>query len=391
MTRDAAESAALGLEGISKSYGAGAVLDNVSLSVRKGEFVALVGPSGCGKSTLLRIAAGLEDHEAGRVVINGKDVTRARAADRDVAMVFQSYALYPHLTVRQNIALPLLMRRLNVRERWPLVGPLMSRAKRAAIFKDVADVAESLQVTHLMERRPSQLSGGQRQRVALGRAIVRRPQTFLMDEPLSNLDAALRVTVRSEIVGLHRKAGAVTLYVTHDQEEALSMADRVAVMLGGRILQVGTPAEVYQQPAHLEVAKFIGTPQINLVDAIIENGAAKALSAELAQSFAAAGGSRVTVGFRPEDVALTAEPVASAVAVRVERIEFLGAVTLAHLRATDGGLAMVARIAPTEANSITRQPTLYARVDPAATLVFDTSGLRLSRSTGSQRGLSDAA
>ncbi len=194
MIVDAAEPVALGLEGISKTYGAGAVLDNVSLSVRKGEFVALVGPSGCGKSTLLRIAAGLEDHEAGRVVINGKDVTRARAADRDVAMVFQSYALYPHLTARQNIALPLLMRRLNARERWPLVGPLMSRAKRAAIFKDVADVAESLQVTHLMDRRPSQLSGGQRQRVALGRAIVRRPLAFLMDEPLSNLDASLRVS-----------------------------------------------------------------------------------------------------------------------------------------------------------------------------------------------------
>ena len=191
MMVDPAEPAALGLDGISKSYGAGAVLDNVSLSVRKGEFVALVGPSGCGKSTLLRIAAGLEDHEAGRVVINGKDVTGARAADRDVAMVFQSYALYPHLTARQNIALPLLMRRLKIRERWPLVGPLMSRARRAAIFKDVADVAESLHITHLMDRRPSQLSGGQRQRVALGRAIVRRPQAFLMDEPLSNLDASL--------------------------------------------------------------------------------------------------------------------------------------------------------------------------------------------------------
>ena len=391
MTMDAAEPVALGLEGISKNYGAGAVLDNVSLSVRKGEFVALVGPSGCGKSTLLRIAAGLEDHEAGRVVINGKDVTHARAADRDVAMVFQSYALYPHLTARQNIALPLLMRRLNARERWPLVGRLMSRAKRAAIFKDVADVAESLQVTHLMERRPSQLSGGQRQRVALGRAIVRRPLAFLMDEPLSNLDASLRVTVRSEIVGLHRKAGAVTLYVTHDQEEALGMADRVAVMLGGRILQVGTPAEVYQQPAHLEVAKFIGVPQINLVDAIIENGVAKALCAELAQSFAAAGGSRVTVGFRPEDISLTAEPGASAVAVRLERIEFLGAVALAHLRAIDGPFALVARISPTEASGIAGQSALYARVDPTATLVFDAGGVRLSRMAGSQRGLSDAA
>jgi multiple sugar transport system ATP-binding protein len=391
MTMDAAEPVALSLEGISKSYGAGAVLDNVSLSVRKGEFVALVGPSGCGKSTLLRIAAGLEDHEAGRVVINDKDVTRARAADRDVAMVFQSYALYPHLTARQNIALPLLMRRLNARERWPLVGPLMSRAKRAAIFKDVADVAGSLQVTHLMERRPSQLSGGQRQRVALGRAIVRRPLAFLMDEPLSNLDAALRVTVRSEIVELHRKAGAVTLYVTHDQEEALSMADRVAVMLGGRILQVGTPAQVYQQPDHLEVAKFIGVPQINLADAIVENGVAKAASTELARSVAAVDGSRVTVGFRPEDIALTAEPAASAVPVHIERVEFLGAVALAHLQAIEGPMTLAARIAPTEVSAITCHSLLHARVDPGATLVFDASGARVARTVAGRRGLSDAA
>jgi multiple sugar transport system ATP-binding protein len=391
MMSDAEDSAALGLEEISKSYGSAAVLDNVSLSVRKGEFVALVGPSGCGKSTLLRIAAGLEDHEAGRVVINGSDVTRARAADRDVAMVFQSYALYPHLTARQNIALPLIMQRLNVRERWPLIGPLMSRTKRAAIFKDVAEVADSLHITHLLDRKPSQLSGGQRQRVALGRAIVRRPLAFLMDEPLSNLDAALRVAVRSEIVDLHRKAGAVTLYVTHDQEEALSMADRVAVMLGGRILQVGTPAQVYQQPDHLEVAKFIGVPQINLVDAIVENGVAKAASAELARSVAAADGSRVTIGFRPEDITLSAEPAASAVAVRVERVEFLGAVALAHLTTTEGSFALVARIAPNDAGAVSCQPSLHARVDPCATLVFDASGSRLRRTAAGQRGLSDAA
>ncbi len=385
------EPAALGLKGISKSYGSAAVLDNVSLSVSKGEFVALVGPSGCGKSTLLRIAAGLEDHEAGRVVINGADVTRARAADRDVAMVFQSYALYPHLSARQNIALPLVMRRLNARERWPLVGPLLSRAKRAAIFKDVAEIADSLHITHLLDRRPSQLSGGQRQRVALGRAIVRRPQAFLMDEPLSNLDAALRVAVRNEIVELHRKAGAVTLYVTHDQEEALSMADRVAVMLGGRILQVGTPAQVYRQPDHLEVAKFIGVPQINLVAAAVENGVAKAASAELAHSVAAANGDRVTIGFRPEDITLTAEPAVSAIAVRLERVEFLGAVALAHLRSIEGALHLTARIAPTDASGISCQPLLHARVDPSATLVFNASGARRARAAAGQRGLSDAA
>jgi multiple sugar transport system ATP-binding protein len=391
MMVDAAAPGALNLEGISKSYGAGTVLDNVSLSIRRGEFVALVGPSGCGKSTLLRIAAGLEDHEAGRVVLNGKDVTGARAADRDVAMVFQSYALYPHLTARQNIALPLLMRRLNAHERWPLVGPLMSRAKRTAISSDVDDIAESLQIAHLMERKPSQLSGGQRQRVALGRAIVRHPQAFLMDEPLSNLDAALRVSVRNEIVDLHRKAGVVTLYVTHDQEEALSMADRVAVMLSGRILQIGTPAEVYQQPAHLDVARFIGVPQINLVDAAIENGAAKALGVELAHAVAASDGKRVTVGFRPEDITLTTERTATAVAVRLERIEFLGAGALVHVSATEGPLTLVARMQPAEANAIANQLAVFARVDPMATLVFDASGARLARTAGRRRGLSDAA
>ena len=259
------------------------MLEDVSLTVRPGEFVALVGPSGCGKSTLLRVVAGLEDHDSGQVTINGRDVTAMRAADRDVAMVFQSYALYPHLTVAQNIALPLVMRRLTSVERWPLIGPLLSRAKRAAIRKEAADIAQSLQLTHLLERKPSQLSGGQRQRVALGRAIVRHPLAFLMDEPLSNLDAALRVALRSEIVALHRKTGGVTLYVTHDQEEALSMADRVAVMMGGRILQVGTPAAIYGEPEHIEVAKFVGVPQINLVSgAIGDGGNVVALGAEVA-------------------------------------------------------------------------------------------------------------
>jgi len=393
-TEGTAESAgpALTLSGIRKSYDSNVVLDDVSLSLRAGEFVALVGPSGCGKSTLLNIAAGLEDHESGAVTINGRDVTGIRAADRDVAMVFQSYALYPHLTAAQNLALPLIMRRLTRLERWPLIGPLLSRARRAAIRDEVADVADSLQIAHLMDRKPSQLSGGQRQRVALGRAIVRRPQAFLMDEPLSNLDAALRVALRSEIVALHRKTKGVTLYVTHDQEEALSMADRVAVMMGGRILQAGTPAEIYGEPAHIEVARFIGVPLINLVDAAVgDNGVAVALEAEVARGLSGPSGRRVTVGFRPEAVVLSAEPSATAIAVSLDRVEFLGAEALVHVRANASGQPLIARMSPKAAASLPLVAPLHARVDPLTTLVFDASGRRVARAADTARGISHAA
>jgi multiple sugar transport system ATP-binding protein len=382
---------ALTLSGIRKRYDSHVVLDDVSLSLRSGEFVALVGPSGCGKSTLLRIAAGLEDHESGSVTINGKDVSGVRAADRDVAMVFQSYALYPHLTAAQNIALPLIMRRLTSHERWPVIGPLLSRGKRAAIRNEVADVAESLQIARLMERKPSQLSGGQRQRVALGRAIVRRPQAFLMDEPLSNLDAALRVALRSEIVALHRKTRGVTLYVTHDQEEALSMADRVAVMMGGRILQVGTPAEIYGEPAHIEVAKFIGVPLINLVDAAVgEGGTAVGLGAEVAHGLSAARG-QVTVGFRPEAVTLAAEAAATAIPVSPDRVEFLGAEALVHVRVAATGQPLIARMSPKAAAAVPLAAPLHAKIDPLTTLVFDAAGRRIARTVDRTRGISHAA
>jgi multiple sugar transport system ATP-binding protein len=225
----------ISIEGVEKRFDTTPVLRGVSATLAPGEFLSLVGPSGCGKTTLLRILAGLEAADAGTVSMGGRDVTRLRPADRDVAMVFQNYALYPHLTAGQNMAVPLAMRRLSVLERLPLVGRLVpgQAGRRRAIAADVRAAAETLRIGHLLDRRPAQLSGGQRQRVALGRALVRRPAAFLMDEPLSNLDAELRAQTRKEIVELHRRAGVTTVYVTHDQVEAMTMSDRVALMLDG--------------------------------------------------------------------------------------------------------------------------------------------------------------
>ncbi len=220
---------ALRLSGITKSFGDNAILKGISLEAEPGEFIALVGPSGCGKSTLLRIVAGLEHPTSGSVVADGRELTALAPAERNVAMVFQSYALYPHLTAAQNIAVPLAMRKLTSVQRLPILGNLLPGQKeaRSAIQRQVQDMAQSLKIEHLLDRKPGQMSGGQRQRVALARAMVRRPALFLMDEPLSNLDANLRVHARGEIVDLHRRAGVPTLYVTHDQAEALSMADRL--------------------------------------------------------------------------------------------------------------------------------------------------------------------
>lgn len=257
--------AALRLHQISRSFGSTRVLDGVDLDIRDGEFLTLVGPSGCGKTTLLRIIAGLDHAEEGQVEIDGALVDDLPPKQRDVAMVFQSYALYPYMTVAQNLALPLVMRKLSRLQRLPLIGPWWpgARARRREIDIAVEQVAESVGLGQMLHRRPAQLSGGQRQRVALGRAMVRRPKVFLMDEPLSNLDAKLRVDTRAEIADLHRRLGATFVYVTHDQVEAMTMSDRVALMMGGRILQLGTPQEIYDDPLDLRVAEFIGTPKIN--------------------------------------------------------------------------------------------------------------------------------
>jgi len=259
--------ASLSINQISKAFNTVPVLDNVSLHIEDGEFLTLLGPSGCGKSTLLRILAGLERQTSGSLMIGDRVVDAVAPKRRDVAMVFQSYALYPHMTVAQNIALPLRMRRLSALQRMPIFGRLFPNTVSVlkAIAHDVGRVAEALGIDDLVDRKPRQLSGGQRQRVAVGRAMVRQPAVFLMDEPLSNLDAKLRVQMRAEIKELHRRLKVTFVYVTHDQSEAMTMSDRVAVMLDGALLQVAPPQDIYADPHDRRVAEFIGAPKINIL------------------------------------------------------------------------------------------------------------------------------
>jgi multiple sugar transport system ATP-binding protein len=248
----------IALEHVTKSFGGDVLaVDDVSLEIADGEFIVLVGPSGCGKSTLLRMIAGLEEVTDGRVLIGGRDVTELAPRRRDIAMVFQTYSLYPHMTVRQNLGYGLKVR----------------RTPKPEIKRRVDEVAALLGLDELLERRPAQLSGGQRQRVAMGRAIVREPKAFLMDEPLSNLDAKLRVGTRASLAQLHARLGVTTVYVTHDQIEAMTLGQRVAVMRDGRILQVDEPQRLYQDPRNLFVAAFIGSPAMNLVEATLDDGA----------------------------------------------------------------------------------------------------------------------
>lgn len=264
---------ALKLQDVTKSFSAVSVLKGIDLEVKEGEFVVFVGPSGCGKSTLLRIIAGLEEANGGMVAIGGKDVTRAPPAKRGIAMVFQTYALYPHLTVRDNMAL----------------GLKQAGTSKEIIDRQIKKATAMLSVEPYLARRPAELSGGQRQRVAIGRAIVREPTLFLFDEPLSNLDAALRVNTRLEIARLHRELGASMVYVTHDQVEAMTLADKIVVMNEGRIEQIGSPMELYHRPATLFVAGFIGSPKMNFIDA------------DKAGELGAA-----TIGIRPEHLRLEA-------------------------------------------------------------------------------------
>jgi multiple sugar transport system ATP-binding protein len=367
----------IALHDIQKSFGTTKVLRGVSLSVAQGEFLSLVGPSGCGKTTLMRIIAGLEAVSSGEVQIAGRDVTALRAADRDVAMVFQNYALYPHLTVRQNIGVPLMMRRLSAAERIPFVGGLLPGVaeKQRAINADVANAAEMLGIGKLMDRKPAQLSGGQRQRVALGRAIVRHPMAFLMDEPLSNLDAALRVTTRSEIVGLHRRVGASTVYVTHDQSEAMTMSDRVAVMMDGLILQVGTPEDIYTNPQDLRVAAFIGSPSINMMAAEIAPHGHVTVG-PVPVGLGASGYGPAILAIRPEDIA----PHATGIAARIEHQEYLGESLLVHARVLDSGEQVICRLPPEKRRQVARGETVHLRPDPAKALLFDGDGRRLGSS-----------
>jgi multiple sugar transport system ATP-binding protein len=367
------EVAGIAIAGVTKRFGAVTALAGVSLQVEAGEFVALVGPSGCGKTTLMRIVAGIESADAGRVVVGQRDVSGLRPADRDIAMVFQSYALYPHLTARQNIAVPLAMRRLSRAQLLPLIGRFLpgSRARLRAIAADVEQVAASLGLDALLDRRPGQLSGGQRQRVALARAIIRRPAAFLMDEPLSNLDAALRVQTRREIVAIHRSAGVATLYVTHDQTEALTMADRVAVMMAGEILQVATPEAIYADPQDLRVAGFIGSPRINMLPAEADAGGLLRVAGDPVGMLAPPG--PLTLALRPEDL----RPAEHGLAAISEGVEFLGESLLLHARHLASGTPVVLRLTP-DAPRPAAGAMMRLGFDPARALLFDAAGKRVA-------------
>ncbi|QKC82959.1 ABC transporter ATP-binding protein [Mesorhizobium sp. NZP2077] len=368
---------ALSLRGLKKSFGGNPVLNGVSLDVEAGEFIALVGPSGCGKSTLLRILAGLDHADSGDIFVGGRDMSPVAAADRNIAMVFQSYALYPHLTAGQNIAVPLAMKRLSRSQRLPLVGSLLpgQKAIRTGIARDVREMAGLLKIDHLLDRKPGQMSGGQRQRVALARAMVRHPSIFLMDEPLSNLDANLRVHARGEIVELHRRAGVPTLYVTHDQAEALSMADRVAVMIGGNLLQLAAPEVIYNDPAHIEVARFVGQPRINIIQAQAENGRVGFDDIRLALLEKVANGP-VSLGIRPEFVKLSPNG-RSGLAARIDRLEFLGSEVIAHCRLDASGDSVIAKLAPHEARDLIAGMPVGVLLPPEQAMVFGPEGKRL--------------
>jgi multiple sugar transport system ATP-binding protein len=368
---------ALSLRGLKKSFGGNVILNGVSLDAEAGEFIALVGPSGCGKSTLLRILAGLDHADSGDIFVGGRDMSPVAAADRNIAMVFQSYALYPHLTAGQNIAVPLAMKRLSRSQRLPLVGSLLpgQREIRTGIARDVGEMAGLLKIDHLLDRKPGQMSGGQRQRVALARAMVRQPSIFLMDEPLSNLDATLRVHARGEIVELHRRAGVPTLYVTHDQAEALSMADRVAVMIGGNLLQLAAPEVIYNDPAHIEVARFVGQPRINIIQAQAENGRVGFEGIRLALLEKVANGP-ASLGIRPEFVKLFPSG-RSGIAGRIERLEFLGSEVIVHCRLDASGEIVIAKLAPHEARDLIAGMPVGILLPPEQAMVFGPEGKRL--------------
>jgi multiple sugar transport system ATP-binding protein len=370
----------LSLRDIKKSFGGNQILKGVSLDAQPGEFIALVGPSGCGKSTLLRILAGLETLDEGEIIVDGRDLAPVHAADRNIAMVFQSYALYPHLTAAQNIAVPLVMRRLTRSQRLPLIGPLMPGQRKAIadIKRDVREMAASLKIDHLLDRKPGQMSGGQRQRVALGRAMVRRPSIFLMDEPLSNLDANLRVHARGEIVELHRRAGVPTVYVTHDQAEALSMADRVAVMIGGSLLQLAPPQVIYDDPQHIEVAKFVGQPRINLIASQTEASGTVALGDERCALVdrTIATDQPITLAIRPEFVRVAQGN--RGLPAHVERIEFLGSEIIVYSKLDAIGEIMIAKVSPAEGAGLAAGQPIRLLVSAANLLVFGADGQRVA-------------
>ncbi len=327
------------LKNVRKSFGATTIIPNIDLVIEDGEFVVFVGPSGCGKSTLLRLIAGLEDTSGGTISIDGRDVTHEAPAKRKLAMVFQSYALYPHMTVAKNIAFPLKM----------------AGEDQATIDRKVKDAARVLNLSNYLERRPGQLSGGQRQRVAIGRAIVRQPSAFLFDEPLSNLDAALRGTMRLEISELHHQLKTTMVYVTHDQVEAMTMADKIVVLNAGNIEQVGSPLELYRSPRNLFVAGFIGSPKMNLIEG------------EPASRHGAK-----TIGIRPEHLRISTTEGTWKGTVGVA--EHLGSDTFLHVQTE--GLGTINVRADGEV-PVRHGDTIYLTPDPAKLHRFDPDGLAM--------------
>ena len=354
------------LEGVTKRFGDVVAVDDLSLTVADEEFLVLLGPSGCGKSTALRMVAGLEEPTSGSVRIGGHVVDGVEPKDRDVAMVFQTYALYPHMSVRRNIEFPLRSRHVP-------------REQRDAL---VTEAARGLGLADLLDRKPAQLSGGQRQRVALARAIVRRPQAFLMDEPLSNLDAKLRVQTRAELVELHHRLAATVVYVTHDQVEAMTMGDRIAILDRGVLQQVGPPQAVYDAPANVFVARFIGSPPMNTVEAGISRegealvavlpGARVTLPAAIAAAVASSGVERVVVGVRPEHLGVGSGPLPATVAV----VEALGHERHVVCRLDDGTLVIVRQASSNAAPAI--GSAVHLSFAPEDVHVFDAeSGTRI--------------
>jgi multiple sugar transport system ATP-binding protein len=341
-----------------KRYGQVEVLHGVDAAIKDGEFVVLVGPSGCGKSTLLRMIAGLEDISGGTISIGDRVVNDLPPKERDISMVFQNYALYPHMTVAENMAFSMTL----------------AGASKAEKDRKVREAAEILALTPLLERKPKELSGGQRQRVAMGRSIVRSPQVFLFDEPLSNLDAKLRVQMRSEIKALHRRLGTTMIYVTHDQVEAMTMADRIIVLQGGRVEQIGAPLELYDRPANSFVAQFIGSPAMNLFSATVRNGQlliGNATPSGIPAPLQLAEGSAVLIGKRPEEIHLDPGGPLSAAVINIEPT---GSETFVELEMNGKPLSMVMRSRP----DFGIGATCSLRLDQGAIHVFDgVSGLRI--------------
>ncbi|MET4170327.1 multiple sugar transport system ATP-binding protein [Bradyrhizobium sp. LA6.1] len=361
----------ISLTSVVKRHGDALILRGVSFDIRDGEFMTLLGPSGCGKSTLLRIIAGLDMQDSGEVMIAGRTVDGLRPKERDVAMVFQSYALYPHLSVFDNIALPLRVRRLGGLQRMPLLGSLMPGrpAIESVIRREVEETAAMLDISHLLDRKPGQLSGGQRQRVALGRAMVRHPAVFLMDEPLSNLDAKLRVQMRAEISGLHRRLGSTFLFVTHDQGEAMTMSDRIAVMMGGELIQVGSPDELYHDPDDLRVAEFIGSPRINVVpvEALVPEG----------RNRCAVFPGAATLAFRPEAADLS-PPATALLSGRIAAVENHGSDLFIEVAVMAAGavLPIIVRVKPSSGR-FAIDDAVGICPDPKRIVQFAASGRRL--------------